>query len=385
MTSMEKIILSGRKHKYELIEELGKGGMCRVYNARMTDSGKTVAVKELRRDKNDGFEKVRRIQFENEIRLMEMLTKAETAETSGIPQLVDHGEDFYAMELIEGDALAACYFGKTGKSYFINGRKKAKTVLQDLDLVRILCRVCGILTGMHERKNPVIHLDIKPSNIIIRKDGAPFLIDLGSAMELHGYDGAEPVCTGGPQNYAGTSNYAAPEQYGGSFIKDRRTDIYQFGKMIQTLADRSGVELFLKKELEVVAKRCMRTKASERYSDMREVKQALEKCPKNAYKKKISFYAKGAAAAFLFITSAFTIPAALKGSVHYAVPVLSVIAGHFIWNDESLLTTAREILLNKIATFSTIIKMFSPKRGKASDIDDIFINIVMTYDTIDIE
>lgn len=191
------------KERYELITELGKGGMSTVYLAKDKMLGSYWAVKKVA---NDGGKDLQA--FKKEVELLSSLNHAD------IPRIVDRielaGEFYVIMDFVDGVSL--------GKKVLAEGVQPEK------DVVEWAKMLCEVMLYLHTVKaNPIIYRDLKPDNIMLTKAGRIKLIDFGIAIEcVH-----RKVQTG---EAVGTKGYAAPEQYkGASNILDERTDIYSFG------------------------------------------------------------------------------------------------------------------------------------------------------------
>lgn len=104
----------------------------------------------------------------------------------------------------------------------------AKTNILDREIIiRIAIELAGIMKLLHESEPVIIHRDIKPENIIIRKDQSLALIDFGISR-IYKKEGTSDTI------FAGTRNFAPPEQYG--FMQtDIRSDIYSFGIVLSWL------------------------------------------------------------------------------------------------------------------------------------------------------
>ncbi len=85
-------------------------------------------------------------------------------------------------------------------------------------------QLASILKDLHGRNPPLLHLDLKPANIILHPSGKLYLIDFGAAL------GGDVHAMG--ETYLGTPAYAAPEQYTGEILPDIRTDIYGLGRTL---------------------------------------------------------------------------------------------------------------------------------------------------------
>lgn len=121
---------------------------------------------------------------------------------------------------------------------------------------KIVSQLCGVLEYIHSKQ--VIHKDLKPDNILITHNGQNVkLIDFGLS------DSDDYALL---KFHAGTQAYAAPELLSGGKI-DCRTDVYSFGKVLQELPGNYAR----------VAARCTKDNPDDRYSDMAEVRRALER------------------------------------------------------------------------------------------------------------
>jgi len=209
-------IPSGRRiGVYEIVEEIGHGGMGEVYRAVRADGQfqKEVAIK-LVRGGLDSRSVVERFRTERQI--------LATLDHPNIARLLDGGttEDgvpYLMMELIEGERID------------LYCDDQALSVTERLRLFR---QVCSAVQYAHQRL--VIHRDIKPSNVLVTQDGVPKLLDFGIAKILDAPSGAETTMAR-PM----TPEYASPEQIRGEPITTA-SDVYSLGVVLyQILAGRS--------------------------------------------------------------------------------------------------------------------------------------------------
>jgi serine/threonine protein kinase len=190
--------------KYEIIEELGKGGMGVVYKAKDTKLKRTVALKflspELTRDKEAKERFIHEAQTASALDHPNICTVHEIDE--------DQGQMFIAMAYIEGQSL----------------RQKAKAGPLKLD--EALDIAIQVAQGMHEaHEKGVVHRDIKSANIMVTAKGQAKIMDFGVA-KLAGQ--TRFTRTGAA---IGTVAYMSPEQARGEKV-NHRTDIWSLGVVL---------------------------------------------------------------------------------------------------------------------------------------------------------
>jgi len=195
---------------YEIVEELGRGGMGEVYRATRTDGQytKPVAVKFVRGGFDSRFILER---FRTERLILATLDHPNIARWLD-GGTTDDGIPYLVMELIEGERI---------DDYCQN---HTLTVSERLQLFR---QICGAVQYAHQRL--VIHRDIKPSNILVTEEGVPKLLDFGIAKILDPAAGAETTLAR-PM----TPEYASPEQIRGETITTA-SDVYSLGVVLYKL------------------------------------------------------------------------------------------------------------------------------------------------------
>lgn len=198
--------------KYEILKEIGHGGMSVVYLAMDKNLNKQWAVKEVKRVANDS---------KNEIVVQSLLAEAnlmKKLDHPNLPRIVDiieTGETlFVVMDYIEGESLE-----KIVKVY---GPQPEEVVI---DWAKQLCNVLGYL---HNQTPPIIYRDMKPANVMLKPEGTLKVIDFGIAREYK-------IGNSQDTTNLGTRGYAAPEQYETNEQTDPRTDIYCLGVTLHHL------------------------------------------------------------------------------------------------------------------------------------------------------
>lgn len=193
--------------RYEILSELGRGGMGVVYRARDQLLGRDVALKFL---PDDGNDPTRSALFRREARAAAALSHP------GIVTIFDvgkqEGREFIAMELVDGQPLDRLLEDRGGKLSLLEGLEIAEAVLSALSFA-------------HEAN--VIHRDLKPSNLMKMRNGGIKIMDFGLAKKVGHTTGGQPTMI------AGTPAYMPPEQMLGA--TDARSDIFALGATLYEL------------------------------------------------------------------------------------------------------------------------------------------------------
>jgi serine/threonine-protein kinase len=194
---------------YEILEELGAGGMGRVYRARDLTLDRLVALKTLARQLSQDTGYVQR--FLKEARAAARLNHP------NIVQIYDFGcvDSIYylAMEFVDGHSLG---------TYLKRGH------FSESESIQIIRHACRALSVAHA--DGIVHRDIKPDNLMLTSRGDVKLVDLGIAKRL---DEDQSLTQTGQA--IGTPHYISPEQIRGQRDVDSRADIYSLGATLYHL------------------------------------------------------------------------------------------------------------------------------------------------------
>jgi serine/threonine protein kinase len=213
---------------YDVLGEIGRGGMSAVHLARQSKLGRKVALKVA--PKWLGSDERAQRRLGDEARAM---ARVQHPNVVAIHDVVDLGDAIaIAMDWIDGLSLAALLRALPGEARddevgalraALGGGAAAFAGERDVRrcFARMVRDVARAVQCVHDAG--LLHLDVKPSNVLVRRDGTPLLADFGVVRELAGDAGAT-------RSFAGTPAYAAPEQIRRD---DRaigpRTDVYALG------------------------------------------------------------------------------------------------------------------------------------------------------------
>ena len=204
------MVVRGEKinNRYEIIRNIGEGGMANVYLAVDTILNRKVAVKILRGDLSEDEKFVRKFQRE--------ASAASNLDHPNIVGIYDVGEDngkyYIVMEFVEGQTLKS-----------LIKRRGSLTIPEVLDIMTQL--TSGIA---HAHEKGIIHRDIKPQNILILDDGLVKIADFGIAQALNSNELTET------NSVMGSVHYLPPEQANGTG-STFKSDIYSLGILMYEL------------------------------------------------------------------------------------------------------------------------------------------------------
>jgi serine/threonine protein kinase len=222
-----------------LHQQVGQGGMGKVYRATWRGSDKPVAVKLLRRPLREHGTAAAR--FREEAALLSRLRHPGIVALHGVGLLPDGGH-FLVMDLVEGSDLS---------------RQPSPGIAEALRWVAEAADAIEYAHGMG-----VIHCDLKPSNLLLGNDGHIRVSDFGLARSL----------ADGNAAHGGTTGFMAPEQRDAEGTVSPRTDVYGLGAVLCALLPQGP------SEVEVVCRRCLSENPADRFNSAAELAYTLRVC-----------------------------------------------------------------------------------------------------------
>jgi TolB-like protein/Tfp pilus assembly protein PilF/tRNA A-37 threonylcarbamoyl transferase component Bud32 len=200
-----------RLGNYEILEEIGRGGMGVIYRARQRHSRRIVAVKRILSYEAESHETL--IRFRREAETAASLDHPNILPIYEVSESAD-GVPFFSMKLATGGSLRAA-----APSLFS----------QPKECVRLIAKVARALDYAHQRG--ILHRDLQPGNILLDARGEPMISDFGLAKWLDGNSDLTRTLT-----TFGTPGYIAPEQASGAAADlSQPADIYSLGAILFNL------------------------------------------------------------------------------------------------------------------------------------------------------
>lgn len=246
--------------RYEIMEEVGRGGNSEVYKAFDRRLNRYVAIKKIHKEEGYLFQEA------------EILMKLKHPAIPVIYDIIREGENRYIiMEYMAGRNLLSLL--------------EEEEPMEEKTVIKTGIRIAECLQYLHNLPEKIIYRDLKPANILIDEAGNVKLIDFDSAFFGSGRRGKIIR--------SGTYGYSAPEQFETGQDIDERSDIYGLGTTLYHLLTGMNPSKppyhlykireknpFISEELENVVETCMAEEKEKRYENMEEVISALKRCEK---------------------------------------------------------------------------------------------------------
>jgi DNA-binding beta-propeller fold protein YncE len=257
---------------YELLAEIGRGGMGIVYQARQVSLNRLVALKMILAGGQAGPEEL--VRFRGEAETIARLHHPNIVQIHAVGE--HKGRPYLVLEFIKGGSLSDQLDG---------------TPWPPQQAARLAKKLAGAMQAVHEQG--IVHRDLKPANVLLADEGLPKITDFGLAKRLD--DAAGPTQTGA---ILGTPSYMAPEQAAGAASRRQAgavrvgpaVDIYALGAilyelltgrppfkaatrldtLLQVLADDPvpprRLQSKVPRDLETICLKCLRKEPNERYT-----------------------------------------------------------------------------------------------------------------------
>jgi WD40 repeat protein len=261
---------------YEVLGELGRGGMGVVYRARQLGLNRIVAVKMILAGSHAGASLLTRFRAEAvtvaRLKHPHIVQVYEVGETGGLP--------YCALEFCDGGSLA---------DRLRDGPLPASEAAQVVE------KLAGAMYAAHQAG--IVHRDLKPANVLLASDGSPKITDFGLAKCLDAEDGQTRS-----GDILGTPSYIAPEQARGSLKEiGPATDVYALGAilyelltgrppfkaatLVETLdlvrqtepAAPRQLQPRVPRDLEIICLKCLRKEPDRRYATARDLAEDLQR------------------------------------------------------------------------------------------------------------
>lgn len=249
--------------KYEVLREIGSGGMSVVYLAMDTRLNKQWAIKEIRKKASGKHDEIVVNSLLAEANMMKRL------DHPALPRIVDIIDNditiYVVMDYIEGESLDKILseYGPQPENLVISWAKQ----------------IADALSYLHSQKPPIIYRDMKPANVMLKPEGTIKIIDFGIAREYKEQNLADTTVLG-------TKGYAPPEQYSGQ--TDPRSDIFALGMTMHHLLTgvdpRSGAAYVpvrqwnpeISEGIEIIIDKCVQPASENRYQSCADLIYDLE-------------------------------------------------------------------------------------------------------------
>lgn len=210
------------RERYKILRFISQGGMGSIYQAEdLRLEGRLCAVKEVRLDPSlpsDALEQTR-AQFQREANVLARLDHPNLPKVSDIFSEADR--DYLVMDFVPGKDL---------RTLMAEARQRGE-FLHEREVLNWASQIADALGYLHSQEPPILHRDVKPSNLKLTPNGVVKLVDFGLVKILAPDDATITIVQG-----RGTALYTPLEQYGGDTGRtDVRSDIYAFGATLYHL------------------------------------------------------------------------------------------------------------------------------------------------------
>ena len=270
---------------YQVVAQLGAGGMGVVYQAHDTKLGRDVAIKVL--PEAFAFDPERLSRFQREAKMLASLNHPNIAQIYGLEQ--SDGFHFLIMELVPGETLA---------------QKVKGGPLPLEDALKICAQIAEALEAAHEKS--IIHRDLKPANVKVTPEGKVKVLDFGLAKAFAGDAETANISDSPTLSRAatmqgvilGTAAYMSPEQARGLAV-NKATDIWALGcvlyelltghpafagediteilaAVVKTEPDWGRLPEDMQQTIRELLRRCLRKRRHERFHDAADVRIEIE-------------------------------------------------------------------------------------------------------------
>jgi tetratricopeptide (TPR) repeat protein/tRNA A-37 threonylcarbamoyl transferase component Bud32 len=261
---------------YEILEELGRGGMGIVYRARQVKADRVVALKLMLHAEHAGS--TARARFDTEAQAVARLQHANIVQVFEVGEV--GGAPFFSLEFVAGGTLAD---------------RVKKTLLPTKEVVRLTAALARTMAYAH--RSNIVHRDLKPGNVLLTPEGEPKIADFGLARKTE-----VDVRVTQAGAVVGTPSYMAPEQARGD--PDRvgpAADVYALGAILYELltgrppflgssllavleqvrsaepAPPGALQPYVPRDLETICLKCLRKEAAQRYGSADDLADDLER------------------------------------------------------------------------------------------------------------
>lgn len=357
--------------KYEVLREIGRGGMSVVYLAMDTHLNKQWAVKEIRKK---GSGKNDEIVVNSLLAEANMMKRLDHPSLPRIVDIIDNGVTIYVvMDYIEGESL-----DKILNEYGAQSEEKV------IGWAKQLCDALGYL---HSQKPPIIYRDMKPANVMLKPEGNIKIIDFGIAREYKEQNLADTTVLG-------TKGYAPPEQYSGQ--TDARSDIFALGMTMHHLLTgidpRNGEPYApvrqwnpeLSEGIEIIIDKCVEPAAENRYQSCSDLLYDLEhpELITRGFKKKqkrklLSFIVSAGLCIFMAIAGVIlNISATAVNNQDYDANIGS--------SDPTKYFAAVDIYPERVDAYNMLIEYYKNHDGENNDITKVGNTIEANADSLDL-